>query len=204
MSADPKSDEQFESRAFTLLQGAEAELRGAAEERRTYTKSLDTIQFRMSRMDMRAARTDANVMAIVKHFGIKLPNSTAPSLNGSQPPPADRAERGSHPDYDPDEEVTLAGRRLPVTDNKVALTKSDFEMLKRSATLARIGLGIGEKILIAAGAAVLIALATLAGAWVHSAYIDAKHVVEAPNHTSLVVVPASTSPAADKVGPAAR
>src|ERR1022692_233262 len=185
-----QSNEQY-AKAFDLLQGAEAELRGAAEERRTYTKSLDTIQFRMSRMDLRAARTDANVTAIVKHFGIKLP-SPNDAMNGSAKPPRPSQHSANDDEaYEPEDEVTLHGRKIPVINKHVPLTKSDFEMLKKTSALARLGMGIGEKVLVAFGASVLLALATLTGAWVHAAYIDAKHFAEPVPHIA---------PALDRIG----
>ena len=188
-----QSNEQY-AKAFDLLQGAEAELRGAAEERRTYTKSYDSLQTQVSRTHVRVARIEAHVLAIVKHFGIKLPASTygshPPASNDDADSPAHRSPLESVGD---DEELTLHGKKVPVVDGTVAISKSDFAMLKSGARLVRIGFGIGEKVLIAFGAAVLMALATLAGAWVHGAYIDAKHFAEP--------VP-RIAPALDRIGPA--
>jgi hypothetical protein len=88
--------------------------------------------------------------------------------------------------------VTLHGKKVPVIDGTVPLSRSDFEMLKKTSAIARISMGIGEKVVIAFGAAVLLALATLAGAWVHGAYLDARQIVQ----PHVVVI----TPASDKIG----
>jgi len=78
-------------RAAHLLQRTEAELRGAVDERRAYTQSLDAIHTRLSRMDQRLEKIEA---------GTRLPNGHGAELVATA-----RGARGSSPHLDDEDET---------------------------------------------------------------------------------------------------
>lgn len=93
--------------------------------------------------------------------------------------------------HDPEEELTLNGKPVPVENGNVTLTKSEFETLKQTAKVVRFGVSTGksllQKVFVTALYAGLLALAGIAGAelqalWhaAHPQYAMTPPVVVAP------------------------
>lgn len=90
-----------------------------------------------------------------------------PSASKKLPGPA------SVPDFEP-EEVTIAGRKVPVSGGEVKLTVSDVSTLKRAAVVARESWSVLQKAIVAALSAIVLSLLGLLFATV---YREARAIV---------------------------